>query len=68
MSVALAFRNPLSHRTLHPFAAALAAALTVAVVVAATGCARPPALAVVNVADRDLLDVSVPKLQQLYAD
>lgn len=64
MSVAPAFRNPIPHRPIR----SLAAALAVAVVVATTGCARSAAPAVVNVADRDLLDVTVPKLEQLYAD
>ena len=68
MPVVPALRDPISHRTVRSFVAAFAAALTVAAVVAATGCARPAALAVVNVADRDLLDVTVPKLEQLYAD
>ena len=36
--------------------------------VSALGCTSPAVPAVVNAADRDLLDVTVPKLEQLYAD
>ena len=44
--------------------AAVAATLAVAV----TGCTPPAVPVAVNAADRDLLDVTVPKLEQLYAD
>jgi amidase len=44
--------------------AAVAATLAVAV----SGCTSPAVPVAVNAADRDLLDVTVPKLEQLYAD
>jgi Asp-tRNA(Asn)/Glu-tRNA(Gln) amidotransferase A subunit family amidase len=36
--------------------------------VSTLGCTSPAVPSVVNAADRDLLDVTVPKLEQLYAD
>ncbi len=36
--------------------------------VAQTGCTSPAVPVALNAADRDLLDVTVPKLEQLYAD
>ncbi|WP_411280917.1 amidase [Gemmatimonas sp.] len=42
--------------------------LAVTLAVIALGCTTPAVPVVVNTADRDLLDVTVPKLEQLYAD
>ena len=41
---------------------------TAALAVAVSGCTSPAVPVAVNAADRDLLDVTVPKLEQLYTD
>ena len=56
----------LSVRTLRSLAAATASAAALAVT--AIGCNTSSIPMAANVADRDLLDVTVPKLEQLYAE
>lgn len=51
-----------------PISARAVRSLATAVAVVALGCAPPAVPAAINAADRDLLDVTVPTLEQLYID